>query len=461
MLFRSFFPWLICSAVAPRPFVFSFEIGWPAGVEKEPAWARYRKVYGLYGKPDLLDQVDGFGPFPGPGEVTNVGVALRRKIDPILQRWLGIEPPASEYRNVRPEAELMCLTPAVAAERRPKTAAEIAAAMAENRVAAARARRASLGAASAAGELRAALARKLGDIEPAAAAPARVRSTKSFGAFAAESVIVDSAPGISVPLLVIRPARPGAPVVLALARGGKEAFLSERGAGIAALLESGVAVALADVRGAGETLRSTGRGSAAASLAATELMLGNTAMGARLKDARAVVRYLRARADLDGKRLALWGESFAPANPAGPMLDQSVNQRPGPQAIQDSDPLGAILALLTALYEPGVEAVAARGGLVSYLSVLGDRFCYVPQDVIVPGVLEAADLADVVAALAPRDVLIEGLVDGRNRAVDAPEWNAGLRVALEAYRGASSRLTIRKEAAANAAPGWLAARLAR
>ena len=190
-------------------------------------------------------------------------------------------------------------------------------------------------------------------------------------------------------------------------------------------------------------------------------MLGNTAMGARLKDARAVVRYLRARADLDGKRLALWGESFAPANPAVPMLDQSVNQRPGPQAIQDSDPLGPILVLLTALYEPGVQAVAARGGLVSYLSVLGDRFCYVPQDVIVPGVLEAADLADVVAALAPRDVLMEGLVDGRNRAVDAPEWNAGLRVALEAYRSASSRLTIRKEAAGNAAPGWLAARLAR
>ncbi len=54
--------------------------------------------------------------------------------------------------------------------------------------------------------------------------------------------------------------------------------------------------------------------------------------------------------------------------------------------------------MLTALHEGNVRAVATRGGLVSYLSVLGDRFCYVPQDVIVPGILDTADVGDIVTA---------------------------------------------------------------
>ena len=39
-----FFPWTICALVAPRRFVYSYELGW--NVEDLPAWARYRKVFG-------------------------------------------------------------------------------------------------------------------------------------------------------------------------------------------------------------------------------------------------------------------------------------------------------------------------------------------------------------------------------------------------------------------------------
>lgn len=60
-----------------------------------------------------------------------------------------------------------------------------------------------------------------------------------------------------------------------------------------------------------------------------------------------------------------------------------------------------------------VQAIGARGGLVSFLAVLKDRFCYMPQDIVVPGILESVDLADVIAALSPRAVLLESLVDGR------------------------------------------------
>ena len=80
--------------------------------------------------------------------------------------------------------------------------------------------------------------------------------------------------------------------------------------------------------------------------------------------------------------------------------------------------------MLGALYEPSVHAVAVEGGLEGYLSILEDQFAYVPGYVIVPGILEAADIGDVAQALAPRPVLLENMRDGRNRvvghAVEAP-----------------------------------------
>ncbi len=459
-----FFPWLICAARAPRPFVFSFEIGWPDGVEKEPAWARYKKVYELYGQRDHLDQVDGYGPFTGPGEVENVGADLRRKIYPILKRWLDLPVPAAEYHNPRPEAELMCLTPQAAVERRPKTASELAAGLAETRLAAARAKRAGLSPTERARSLRAALKERLGDIEPDDRGTARVISAKPFSSFTTESVVLESAPGIRIPLLLIKPAGSAPvplPVVLALGQGGKTTFLAGRSAALSAILKHGAALCLADVRGTGETARAGASGSSSVSLAATELMLGETALGGRLKDARTVVRYLAGRGDLDAKRLLVWGDSATGVNPSGMMLDQSVYQQSGPQAIRQADPAGALLALLTALYEDRVRAVAARGGLVSFSSALRDRFCYVPLDIIVPGILEAADTADLVSVLAPRGVLLARLVDGRNRAATVAEVNQEYRVALDAYKVAAGQLTIQGDTTDGELARWIGAQVAR
>jgi len=449
-----FFPWLICAARAPRPFLFSFEIGWPNGIEREAAWARYKKVYDLYGQPDHLAYVDGYGPFTGPGEVENVGSDLRRKIYPILKGWLDLPLPAAEYHNPRPDAELMCLTPQVAAERRPKTASEVAASLAEARLAAARAKRAALAPAERTRSLRVALREKLGDIEPGDPATARVLSTRRFSAFTVESVLLESAPGIKIPLYLIKPAGSAPaplPVVLALGEGGKQAFLSGRSGALANLLKQGVAVCLADVRGTGGTGGARARGSSSVSLAATELMLGETALGGRLKDARTVVRYLAGRSELDVQRLLVWGDSTAGTNPREMMLDQSIHQQSGPQTIRQAEPAGPLVALLTALYEDGVRAVAVRGGLLSYASVLRDRFCYVPLDSIVPGILEVADTADLVSALAPRPVLLARLVDGRNRPATAQEAVLEYRMAL------SGQLTITEKASDAEFAEWIRA----
>ena len=447
--------------VAPRPFVFSFELSWPKGVEQEPAWKRYQKVFGLYGKTGNLDQVDGFGDFPGPGEVEDFGTNHRKKIYPILKRWLNAPIPVEEYHNPRPDADLMCLTPRAAAARRPKTASEVALGIADTRLAAARDARAPLPAPQRLQKLRAALREKLGDIEPNATVTAHEVWTKPFTGFTVDAAALDTDSGISVPLLLIKP-RDGSrrfPVVLALAQGGKGAFLSERRAELSALLERGMAVCLADVRGTGEGERPTLRGPASTGLAATELMLGRTALGERLKDARSVLRYLRGRTDLDASRVAVWGESFAAVNPDGVLLDQSLGQQRGPQTIHEVDPTGGLLALLTALYDDGIRGVVAHGGLISYRSVLQDPFCYVPLDVVVPGILESADIPEVVAALAPRAVLLEGLVDGKDRTVAAAGAAKELRVALTAYREAPLRLMIRDHAAEPGLAAWIAAEL--
>src|SRR5262249_22143587 len=150
------------------------------------------------------------------------------------------------------------------------------------------------------------------------------------------------------------------------------------------------------------------------SISASEWMLGQSLLGGRLRDLRSVLLHLRKRADVDGGRIALWGESFAPVNPPDRdlMVPHTAARRP-----DQSEPLGGLLALLGALFEEDVRAVYARGGLSDYASALEGPFCYLPHDAVVPGVLATGDLCDVAAALAPRPVCLEGLVDGLNRAV--------------------------------------------
>ena len=65
------------------------------------------------------------------------------------------------------------------------------------------------------------------------------------------------------------------------------------------------------------------------------------------------------------------------------------------------------------------------------------------------------------AALAPRSVALEGLVDGRNRSVSAADASQELRVVLSAYKREPSRLTIRDRAAESGLATWIAAELLR
>ena len=149
---------------------------------------------------------------------------------------------------------------------------------------------------------------------------------------------------------------------------------------------------------------------------------------------------------------------MAPANPANLWLDELENEG-GPQMQHRAEPMGAHLALLAALYDDGVRAVAARGGLAGYLSVLENAFAYVPFEDILLGVLRAGDIADLAAALAPRPLALLGLVDGRNIPLGPGALERTMEPVRAAYRsaGVPERFAITMEPRELAA--WFEARL--
>ena len=315
-----FLQWFICASVAPRGFVYSYELGW--NVEDLPAWSRYRKVWGLYGATDHLAEAHGFGPFPGPGEAWNIGPAQRRSLYPTLERWFGIPVPFGDsasqiYENLTPRPEvnrrpvddLVVLTPTVAVEIRNRSVHEIAREQGQAQVQVARRELAKLPQDKRVQWMRTKWAAKLGDIEPNTHPLAVTEWTKKVPGAEVDAVSLTIEPGVTVPLLLLKPssARGRRPVVVAVAEGGKDLFLAERSPEIQSLLKGGSAVCLPDLRGTGETSPDFRRDpdSTESIHANTLLTLGDTLVGLRLKDLQTVVAYLGGRPEIDAARIGL------------------------------------------------------------------------------------------------------------------------------------------------------------
>jgi hypothetical protein len=469
-LVDQFLQWFICASVAPRGFIYSYELGW--NVEDLPAWARYHKVWELYGATDHLSEAHGFGPFPGPGEAWNIGPAQRRSLYPTLERWFGIPVPFGDagshrYENLAPRPEvnrqpaddLAVLTPRLAAEIHNRSVHDLAREQGQAQVAAARQQLSTLSPDDRVKWLQTKWAEKLGDIQPNRNPEAKTEWTKEAPGAEVEAVAVTVEPGVMAPLLLLKPAvarGQRVPAVVMVAEGGKDLFLAERSAEIESLLKAGNAVCLPDVRGTGETSPDLRRDpDSTESIAAnTALALGDTLVGLRLKDLRTVVAYLGHRSDVDSQRIGIWGDSLAPTNRAGLILNEVPQWQIGPEIEQQAEPLGGLLALLCALYEPKIRAIGVNGGLLSFASVLDDNFSYVPQDVIIPGILEAGDLADVAAALAPRALRLNYLVDGLDRPVPELILHQQLQPVKDAYQKDPTALIIASEASGHGSADW-------
>jgi dienelactone hydrolase len=462
-----FLPWVIVGSVAPRRLVYAHEFAWDR--EHDPVWARLQRVYALYDASDRLAAAYGHGKLSGqPPESShcnNIGAVHRRGIYSALQKWFDMPPPEQDSADRHPAEDLRCLAPEAPDAWRGKPLHELAAEIGAVRAGAARKRLTELDSTARRKRLQRQWASLLGDVEPHGDPRASRISTDRTPQVTIDRIVLEVEPAIVVPTLVLTPPRDGdrpLPVVVGLAQHGKQAFLQHRGETIAALLHGGVAVCLPDLRGTGETRPddSRGRSSTSTSLSSSELMLGQTLVGSRVRDLRSVLKYLRGRDDLDGSRIALWGDSFAAPNRADQRLEVPLDADPFPTL---SEPIGGLAALFGALFDDSVRVVYVRGGLVSYATLLDSPFCYVPHDCVVPGSLTAGDLSDVAAALAPRPVRLESLVTGLNRLVDLARLTAISEPTLRAYRDAQAtdRLQFHHTQIAQEQPAaWLLRHLA-
>lgn len=408
---------VIVGSIAPRKLLYAHEFAWDA--KTDPAWPRLQKVFGFYGATDALRFAHGAGTVrasgPGNTHCNHIGAVHRKMIYPALKDWFGMPVP-EEYNKNRPAAELRCWTDEARKELQPKTLAEVASALAKER-------------AGAESHTRDAWAKRLGNVEPVANPQVAELKAEEVPGGALARFALETDPGITVPVFLITPkdAKGKLPAVVMVASGGKQAFLKERGDAIAALLKSGVAVCLADVRGTGETRpgASADRGSARTSISQTNLILGQPVLGSQLRDLRTVLKWLRGRDAIDGNALAVWGDSFAKANPPDVRLAVPLDVE-GPAV---SEPGGPNLALLAGLFED-VKAVYARGGLDPKETLTAGPYLYLPHDAVVPGPAQAWALAPVLSK--SRAVAYDGAVDFGNRAVgdkprapaDAAKWVA-------------------------------------
>lgn len=459
-----FLPWVIVGAVAPRRLVYAHEFSWDQ--EHDPVWRRLQRIYAVfYGSPDSLDYAQGFGVLRGqPPEAShcnNIGLPHRRRIHQALERWFGLSAgPEEEYSRLRPAEDLLCMTEQVKKELKPQELHTLLQTLGRARVTEFRSELKKLNPADWRKRLQLAWEKLLGTTrhsqEPRVL---RAMSEATSSGLQIERITLEVEPDILVPVILLKAGKEAGrrPVVVAVAQEGKRKFLKERNALIADLLAGDVAVCLPDLRGTGETKAgdSRGRASLDTSQSATELMLGQTMVGQRLADVRSVLRYLRARPDLDmDRRLAFWGDSFAPVNPPEQNLAVPLGVSDGPAL---SEPLGGLLVLLTALFEENVRAVYVHGGLTSFRSVLSSQFLYLPHDVVVPGILTGGDLADLAAALAPRPLALYGLVDSLNRRAGLQQITADYEAALQAYKAASAtdRLRLSGVSDASSINRWL------
>src|SRR5262249_52143621 len=239
-----------------------------------------------------------------------------------------------------------------------------------------------------------------------------------------------------------------APTVIGLAQAGKAGFLKERAGELQKLVAAGAIVVLPDVRGTGDTRAGD------TDLSTNLQLFGETLLGERVRDLRSVLAYLRERKDVDAKRIALWGDAFAPTNSADTNFKIPRNADTWPRG---PEPLGGLLALFGALYEDDIRAVYLAGGLSTYHGVLTHFAVLIPHSASVPGALFAGDIPDLAGGLAPRPLRLEALVDQQNRLVSAAELKKAYEPAVQGYAAMPQALSFGETRSSAAA--WLLGQL--
>jgi hypothetical protein len=180
-------------------------------------------------------------------------------------------------------------------------------------------------------------------------------------------------------------------------------------------------VVIADVRGFGETKLARSvpdarigyfdpRDGTDADFAYDSFFLGRTLLGMRVEDARAVVRWLRARPDVDSHRIAIIGRGWA-----------------------------GVVTIFAAALEPELSSVAVEGIPASFGDIAQAELYEQPVSLVVPGVLRDFDLVDVLGSLAPRPLLLLNPLDAMTKKMDRALAAHSLRPVHDAYRAAQAQ----------------------
>jgi hypothetical protein len=424
-----FLPWVILGAIAPRKLIYAHEFEWDQ--DRDPVWQRLQKIYAWYHATDNLDHAKGFGLLQGrppqASHCNNIGVPHRQRIYGALDRWYHIGPPNEEVQERFEEDQLKSLTPQFRQQHTVLPVHSVLYQLGRDRSQNSRAQRK---------PLQEAWEKHLGNCGPVEA-DIKTHFTETNNGIQTERFVLTTMEGIKLPTLLLS-AQNKMPeqLVIAMGRPGKRELLAARAQDYATLLDRGMAICLLDPRGTGETAPESHRGfrGSASSLSANALMFGQTMLGAQLSDLRTLIAHLRDRF----AHIAPWGDSLAPVN-APDFPDPLIGEEPQPH---HSEPMGGLLALYGALFEPEINAVVASGTFTGFLSLLENIFCYVPHDAIIPGALTSGDLCDIATAIAPTPLCLQNLVDGRNCPASSEDIYQTYPLTQKAYAKSPDNLRI-------------------
>ena len=237
-----------------------------------------------------------------------------------------------------------------------------------------------------------------------------------------EKMIYEADPGIIVPALLFLPDHGPSkrPAVVYVNDAGKSAGWGPDG-DIASLISHGFIVLALDARGWGETRsvqnpdedNETYRlfGDYPNSMRA--LLVGKTLVGMRAEDIFGGVDLLASRPEVDPSKIYGFGVGA-----------------------------GALTLLHEAVLDTRISELALDRMLISYQSVVTHRMHHDVYESVIPGVLKAYDLPDLVTAVAPRPVWIVDAIDPLGKAIPIEETKKEYARSLEAFRALGADAAI-------------------
>ncbi|MGA2630450.1 MAG: acetylxylan esterase [Terriglobia bacterium] len=248
---------------------------------------------------------------------------------------------------------------------------------------------------------------------------AKSAGTATVGDLRVEKLLLETEAGIVVPVRLISPqsgAKPLPAVVYLRDRRGDRDTESL----LAALARQGRVVAVADVRGFGETMSPRNvsdprvdyfdpRDGMDSDFTYAAFFLGKSLAGMRVRDALGVAEYLRSRPEVDPKRVGITGRGWA-----------------------------GTIALFAAASDSQLAWAAVEGVPASFGEIATSELYSQPVSLTAPGVLKDFDLPDLLAAMAPRHVLVLNPTDARVRKLSRGDADGVYAEVRKAYNDAGA-----------------------